>query len=131
MVFSDRHDIEGRAYPIVVDKVRKISLIRMMLVPMRPGFSRAQPAKASGEKGGRMRHILLLLALLSVVGFWAGRVEAAQLERLSYDEFLQKVQAGEVKSVSLGPLDYLEGVYSQGDAEKEFFSQHQSDKIIH
>ena len=70
-----------------------------------------------------MRHILPLFALLAVVGFWAGRAEAAQPERLSYDEFLQKVQAGEVKSVSLGPLYYLEGAYSQGNAEKEFFSQ--------
>ena len=70
-----------------------------------------------------MRHLLLLFALLAVVALWAGLVEAAQPERLSYDEFLQKVQAGQVKSVSLGPLDYLEGVYSQGNAEKEFFSQ--------
>ena len=70
-----------------------------------------------------MRYTLALFAFLAVVGLWTGPAEAAQPERLSYEEFLQKVQDGEVKSVSLGPLYYLDGVYSQGEDEKEFFSQ--------
>ena len=70
-----------------------------------------------------MKYILTLFAILAVVGLWTGRAQAAQPERLSYEDFLQKVQAEQVKSVSLGSLYYLEGAYLDGKDEKEFFCQ--------
>ena len=71
-----------------------------------------------------MRHILVLFTLWAVGGFGTIRAEAAQPEYLDYEEFLRKVQANEVKSVSLGPLFQLEGTYSGGNDEKTFISVH-------
>ncbi len=54
-------------------------------------------------------------------------VTSAEPERLSYEDFIQKVQDGQVKSTSLGPLNFLEGTYVLGDVEKKFFTQHPRD----
>ena len=64
----------------------------------------------------------LLFAALTVFALSASGVQAAEPEFLKYEDFLQKVQDGKVKSVSLGPFYYVEGKYAQGDREIEFFS---------
>jgi len=65
----------------------------------------------------------LLFAMLTVLLLAASGVQAAEPERLSYEDFLQKVQDDKVKSVTLGPLHYVAGTYLQGKMETEFFSQ--------
>lgn len=65
----------------------------------------------------------LLLAILTVFVLAASGVQAAEPERLSYEDFIQKVQDAQVKSVTLGPLHYVAGIYLQGKVETEFFSQ--------
>ena len=67
-----------------------------------------------------MRYGLLFIVLTALL-LAASAVQAAEPEFLKYEDFLQKVQDGKVKSVSLGPF-YVEGKYAQGDAEIEFFS---------
>lgn len=64
-----------------------------------------------------------VLAALIVVFSAVSAAQAAQPQRLSYEDFLQKVQDGQVKSVALGPLHYVVGTYLQDDVETEFFSQ--------
>ena len=68
----------------------------------------------------------LLFAALTVVALSASGVQAAEPEQLSYKEFLQKVEDGQVKSVSLEPF-LLEGIYSQMDTEVEFFCHYPID----
>lgn len=74
-----------------------------------------------------MRYTLALFVFLAVVGLWTGpakaRIEGAQPERISYDEFIEKVRAGQIKSISLVPIEYLKGTYSEGDDEREFFAR--------
>ncbi len=65
----------------------------------------------------------LLFAMLTVLLLAASGVQAAEPERLSYEDFLQNVQDGRVKSVTLGPLHYVSGTYLQGKVQTEFFSQ--------
>ena len=69
----------------------------------------------------------LLFAMLTVLALSACGVRAAEPEQLSYEDFIQKVQQDQVKSTSLGPLNFLEGTYLAGDVEKEFFTQHPRD----
>ena len=64
----------------------------------------------------------LLFAMLAVFVLAASPARAAEPEQLSYEDFIQKVQDGKIKSVSLGPFYYVEGKYAQGDREIEFFS---------
>ncbi len=66
----------------------------------------------------------LLFAALTVFGLLACGVQAAEPEFLKYEDFLQKVQEDKVKSLTLGPLNYLEGTYVQGEVGTEFFTQH-------
>ncbi len=73
-----------------------------------------------------MRHGSLF-AVLTVFALSVSGVRAAEPERLSYEDFIQEVQDGQVKSISLGPLNFLEGTYVPGDVEKEFFTQHPRD----
>ena len=70
-----------------------------------------------------MRHILVFSAILVVLACGNVLAEPAEPEYLSYDKFLEKVRADEVKSLTLGPWQYMKGSYSEGDAEKEFFSK--------
>ena len=70
-----------------------------------------------------MKNILVLSILLAMAWSVGAQAATAQPERLSYDEFLENVRAGKVKSLTLGSLYYLEGTYSKGDAEKDFFCQ--------
>ena len=65
----------------------------------------------------------LLFAMLTVLLLAASPARAAEPERLSYEEFLQKVQDDKIKSVTLGPLHYVSGTYLQGKVQTEFFSQ--------
>ena len=65
----------------------------------------------------------MLFTLLVMVASGSVQAQTAQPERLSYDEFIQKVQDGKVKSVSLGSLYYVEGTYLEENTEKEFFCQ--------
>ena len=70
-----------------------------------------------------MRYILAFSAILVVVASGNVVAEPAGPEYLSYDKFLEKVRADEVKSLTLGPWQFMKGSYSEGDAEKEFFSK--------
>ena len=70
-----------------------------------------------------MRYILVFSAILVVLASGNVVAEPAGPEYLSYDKFLEKVQADEVKSLTLGPWQYMKGTYSEGDTEKEFFSK--------
>ena len=70
-----------------------------------------------------MRHILVMFTLLVMVGSGSVQAQTAQPERLSYDEFIEKVRAGQIKSISLVPIEYLKGTYSEGDDEREFFAR--------
>ena len=65
----------------------------------------------------------LLFTVLTMIVLAASPARAAEPERLSYEDFIQKVQDGKVKSVTLGPLHYVTGTYLQGKVETEFFSQ--------
>ncbi len=69
-----------------------------------------------------MRRIAVLAALIVVFGV-VSDAQSVEPQRLSYQEFLQKAEDGQVKSVTLGPLHYLAGTYLQGKVETEFFSQ--------
>ncbi|MCK4851253.1 MAG: ATP-dependent metallopeptidase FtsH/Yme1/Tma family protein [Phycisphaerae bacterium] len=72
-----------------------------------------------------MRYGLLFTAL-TVLALSTSGLQAAEPEQLSYKEFLQKVEDGQVKSVSFEPF-LLEGIYSQADAEVEFFCHYPID----
>ena len=74
-----------------------------------------------------MRYGLLLAALMifATVAFGA---QTDEPEQLSYEDFLQKVEDGQVKSVSLKPF-LLEGIYSQEDTEVEFFCNYPIDAV--
>ena len=69
----------------------------------------------------------LLVTVLTVFVLAASPARAAEPEQLSYEDLIQKVQDAQVKSISLGPLNYMEGTYVLGDVEKEFFTQHPRD----
>ncbi len=68
----------------------------------------------------------LLFAALTVLALSTSGLQAAEPEQVSYKEFLQKVEDGQVKSVSLEPF-VLEGTYSDGDTPIEFFCYHPID----
>ena len=70
-----------------------------------------------------MRYMLALSAILVVLTSGNVVAEPPEPEYLNYDKFLEKVRADEVKSLTLGPWQYMKGTYSEGDTEKEFFSQ--------
>ena len=70
-----------------------------------------------------MKRFLLLTAIIAI-GWTFSAARADEQEFLKYEDLLQKIEAGKVKSLSLGPLDYMEGSYVQGSAEVEFFSRH-------
>ena len=70
-----------------------------------------------------MRNVLVLSVLLAVAASGNVVAQTAGPEHLSYESFLEKVRADEVKSLTLGPWQYMKGTYSEGDTEKEFFSQ--------
>ena len=70
-----------------------------------------------------MRCVLLLSVFLALVASGSVDADTTQPEHLSYEKFLEKVRAGEVKSLTIRPLHYLEGTYSEGDQERQFFSQ--------
>ena len=70
-----------------------------------------------------MRYTLAFSAILVVLASGNVVADPADPEYLSYDKFLEKVRADKVKSLTLGPWQYMKGTYSEGDAEKEFFSQ--------
>ena len=67
----------------------------------------------------------LLFAILAVLGLSASGARAAEPELLKYEDFLQKLRENEVKSVTIGnwPFSQIEGIYAEGDREREFFSQ--------
>ena len=67
----------------------------------------------------------LLFAVLTVFALSVSGVQAAEPQFLKYEDFLQKVQDGKVKSVTVGgwPFNQLAGNYAEGDTETEFFSQ--------
>ena len=66
----------------------------------------------------------LLFAVLTVFALSVSGVQAAEPEFLKYEDFLQKVQDGKVKSVTVGgwPFSQLQGIYGEGDSETPFFS---------
>ena len=70
-----------------------------------------------------MRTVSALSVLLAVAASGNVGAQTAGPEHLSYEDFLEKVRADEVKSLTLGPWQYMKGTYSEGDTEKEFFSQ--------
>lgn len=70
-----------------------------------------------------MRTVLVLSILLAVAASGNVGAQTAGPEHLSYEDFLEKVRADEVKSLTLGPWQYMKGTYSEGGTEKEFFSQ--------
>ena len=69
-----------------------------------------------------MRSILVLSVLLAVGVCGNVVAQTAGPEHLSYEKFLEKVRADEVKSLTIRPLQYLEGTYTEGDQEKPFFT---------
>ena len=62
----------------------------------------------------------LLFVLLMIFAATAFATPTDQPKQLSYEEFLEKLEDGQVKSVTLEPF-LLEGTYSKGDAEVKFF----------
>jgi ATP-dependent Zn protease len=70
-----------------------------------------------------MRKILAIFVVLAIAGLASGSDGAAEPEYLSYEEFLEKVQADEVESLTMGPWGYLKGSSPEGQVEKEFYSQ--------
>ena len=81
-----------------------------------------------------MRHVLLLSAFLALSVVGSVGAETAGPKYLSYEEFLEKVRAEEVKSLTIKPLHYLEGSYLDGDQEVPFFTgrplEAQSDPLL-
>ena len=65
--------------------------------------------------------VFLVLCLLSVSR--AG-VSQPPDEYLRYEEFIRKVEGGEVVSVQLGEYSQITGTYKSGDVEKAFHSYH-------
>ena len=76
-----------------------------------------------------MRYGLLFLMLtvlaLSAGGARAGESELSKPELLKYEDFLQKLRADQIKSLTIGnwPFSQMEGIYTEGDTQREFFSQ--------
>lgn len=70
-----------------------------------------------------MRLLLTLFAVLAIAVLASGANGTAGPEYLSYEEFLEKVQADEVKSLTMGPWDYLKGTRVEAEVEIEFFSK--------
>jgi len=70
-----------------------------------------------------MKKLMELGIILAVVGLAAPKAAADQPQRLGYDQFIEKVRQGQVTSVSLGPLYYLEGTYQDGEKQVAFYSQ--------
>jgi|ETNmetMinimDraft_26_1059896.scaffolds.fasta_scaffold52226_2 ATP-dependent Zn protease len=70
-----------------------------------------------------MRNILVLSVLLAVGACGTVGAQTAGPEHLSYEDFLEKVRADQVKSLTMRPLQYLEGTYLDGDQEKQFFAK--------
>ena len=71
-----------------------------------------------------MRNFLFLFTVLAVVSSSLGQTDADRSGPLKYQEFIEKLQAGQVRSVSLGPFARIEGTYLQGEAEVSFFTEH-------
>jgi len=69
-----------------------------------------------------MRNTLVLSVLLAVGACGNVGAQTAGPEHLSYEDFLEKVRANQVKSLTMSPLQYLEGTYLDGDQEKQFFA---------
>ncbi len=69
-----------------------------------------------------MRNTLVLSVLLAVGACGNVGAQTARPEHMSYEDFLEKVRADEVKSLTMRPLQYLEGTYADGDQEKQFFT---------
>ena len=70
-----------------------------------------------------MRTVLVLSIILAVGACGNVGAQTAGPEHISYEDFLEKIRADEVKSLTLGPWDYLKGTYSEGDAEIVFYSK--------
>ena len=67
----------------------------------------------------------LLFAILAALALSAAQARAAEPGLLKYEDFLQKLRGDEIKSVTIGnwPFSQIEGIYVEGDTEREFFSQ--------
>ena len=74
-----------------------------------------------------MKYGLSFVALMTFAAVAFG-AQAAEPEQVNYEDFLQKVEAGQVKSVTLEPF-FLEGIYSKGDAEIKFFCYYPSNAV--
>ena len=71
-----------------------------------------------------MKNFLFLFAVLALVSSSLGQTAADQPHPLQYPEFIEKLQAGQIKSVSLGPFASIEGTFLQDEAEISFFTEH-------
>lgn len=69
--------------------------------------------------------VMLTLLALSAGGARAADPELAKPELLKYEDFLQKLRADQIKSLTIGnwPFSQMEGIYIEGDTEREFFAQ--------
>ena len=68
----------------------------------------------------------LLFVILAVVTLSTGGARAAEPELLKYEDFLQKLRENEVRSVTIvgnWPFSQIEGIYAEGDSEREVFAQ--------
>ncbi|NIA07511.1 MAG: hypothetical protein GWP14_07745 [Actinobacteria bacterium] len=69
-----------------------------------------------------MRNVLVLSIVLALAASGNVVAQTGRPEYLSYEKFLERVRADEVKSLTIRPLQYLEGTYADGDQEKQFFT---------
>ena len=69
--------------------------------------------------------VMLTLLALSAGRAWAAESELSKPELLKYEDFLQKLREDQIKSLTIGnwPFSQMEGIYVEGDTQKEFFSQ--------
>ena len=70
-----------------------------------------------------MKTFLFLFTVLALVSSSLGQTTADQPQLLKYHEFIEKLQAGQIKSVTLGPISLIEGTYSQDDAQVGFICE--------
>lgn len=69
-----------------------------------------------------MSKVIFCSAIILAMSFAPVQAQDAPVENLSYEVFIEKVKAGQIKSVTLEAF-FVGGTYQQGQDEREFFAQ--------